>query len=296
MLCVLAQVAIYSKAHAQQIIIAGSLLGILIGLGTALVARSALRSRDGALRDLATLNAQLDLRVQQQTAAFHEANTQLTALSHQLIRTRDTERGTVATALHEAIGQEIAALQLNLQLLDATSQDTSIHPQLQESMTTIDRVLDQIRSLSFALHPATLDDFGLVAAIRASVEPLAASMGASISIDATPLPTRPSTAIETACFRIAHEASTILLHTAGIQTLHIKLTEHSNVLELAMYGVGNDQQPIYDLTAQDMVLALLEIRERAVTAGGTFAIRIQPEQGSWISVRFPLIPSQNGTQ
>lgn len=277
-----------SVQRTQQIIIGGSALGLLIGLRTAAVAILALRARDGALSDLAVLNSQLDVRVQQQTAALSVANKQLAALSHQLLATQEVERGTVATTLHEAIGQEIAALQVNLQILDDTSSDPAVRAQLHDTMVAIDRVLDQIRSLSFDLRPSALKDFGLLEAIRVSVEPLAAQSGLEITVDAAPFSVRPPSAVETACFRIAQDAIDMLIRAPAGRALRIRAAERCGALELTICGDGADAAPFaHEPASNGSALALLEIRERAATAGGTVAIDSTAEHGTCIVARFP---------
>ena len=219
-----------------------------------------------------------------------DANEQLAALSHQLIATQEVERGTVATALHEAIGQEIAALQLNLQILDDTSSDPAVRGQLNESMAAIDRVLDQIRALSLDLRPSALDDFGLLEAIRANVEDqLTAHAGIEITVDATPFSMRPPAAVETACFRIAQDAIALLLRAPGVRSLHIQAAERAGALELTICGDGADGT--YVAPAPGFIgsaLALLAIRQRAAAVGGTIVIDSTAECDTCIVARFPL--------
>ena len=279
-----------SVQRTQQLIIGGDVLGLLIGLGTATLTILALRARDGALSELAVLNSQLDARVRQQTAALSDANEQLAALSHQLIATQEVERRTVATALHEAIGQEIAALQLNLQILDDTSSDPAVRVQLNESMAAIDRVLDQIRSLSLDLRPSALDDFGLLEAIRASVEDqLAAHAGLEITVDAAPFSVRPPAVVETACFRIAQDAIAMLIRAPGVRALHIQLAERAGALELTICGDRADGAYVAPAPGSNRsALELLAIRERAAAAGGTITIDAPTERRTCIVARFSL--------
>jgi signal transduction histidine kinase len=290
--------SLVSVQRTQQLIAGGSALGLLIGLGTAAIAIFALRARDSALSGLAILNSQLDARVQQQTAALSDANEQLAALSHQLIAAQEVERGELAIALHEAIGQEIAALQMQLQILGDTSDDPLMRERLDESMTAIDHVLDQIRALSFALRPAALNDLGLAEASRASAEPLAARSGRRITLGAEPLSARPPAAIETACFRIAQDALELLLAAPGVDTLHIQLAENdANTLELAVYGEGADPDWFARAsTSNGLALELLALRERAAAVGGTVAIDPKPQRGLSIVARFPLTAAHSQGQ
>ncbi|MBX0328333.1 CHASE3 domain-containing protein [Oscillochloris sp. ZM17-4] len=272
-----------SVRRTAQLIVSGSVLGLLIGTLTTGIALRALRGREQALRELTILNAHLDERVQQQTAALTILTAQLTALSHQLLTRHEVERGTVATTLREAIGQDIAALQLNLQILEDSSADPAVHVQLQQSMGLIDQVLDQIRAVSLDLRPAALDDIGLLEALRTEIDQVAAVRGVPVTIDAAPLRTRPAAAVEAACFRIAQDAIAAFSHTPGIQAITITLAEQPDGIELAICGrpteASNGDSPP-DLS--DAPLELLAIRARAAAAGGD--VTITPTE---IRARFP---------
>ena len=282
--------SLMSARRTELMIFSGYLLGLTIGAATAIVTIRALRLRDTTLGELASLNTQLDARVQQQTGALRTANSQLATLSQQLIATQESERGAVATTLHEAIGQDIAALQLTLQLVEVTSSDPQLRAQVDAGLTAIDRVLDRVRALSFDLRPAALDDFGLPEALRATLAAqLASHSHISYTIDAAQLPVRPSAAVETACFRIAQDAVALLSCGPGTHALSIQLAERDGALALTIRGDGC---PAADgpLAAGSLSAALevLELRERAAVAGGTLTVSATAEHGTAVAVSFPL--------
>ncbi|MEI7768977.1 MAG: CHASE3 domain-containing protein [Chloroflexales bacterium] len=277
-----------SLRRAAQLIISGSLLGLLIGTETMGVALLALRARNHALHGLSVINAQLDDRVQQQTAALSAANDQLTALSHQLLTRQEVERFTIATALRESISQDIAALQLNLQILDDMASDQAVRTQLSHSMVAIDHVLDQLRALSLDLRPSALDDFGLIEAIRTSVDLIVATSGMAITLEAATLGTRPSAAVEGAAFRIAHDAATMFARTPGVGAIRIQVAEQAGMIALRIGGDcadGIDNPTIPDVTSS--ALELLTIRERAAAAGGTITVGTTARGGVMITASFP---------
>ncbi len=277
-----------SVQRTAQLIISGSVLGLLIGTVTTGIALLALRARDRVLCELITLNAHLDNRVQQQTAALSIANDQLTALSHQLLTRQEVERFTIATALRESIGQDIAALQINLQVLDDMASDQVVRTQLNHSMESIDHVLDHLRALSLDLRPAALDDFGMLEAIRTSVDQIVATSGMAITLDAAPLSTRPPAAVENAAFRIAHDAATMFARTPGVGAIRIHVAEQAGMIALSISGdcvSGVECATIPDITRS--ALDLLAIRERAAAVGGRITIERTARGGIMISACFP---------
>src|SRR5207253_7364849 len=118
----------------------------------------------------------------------------------------------------------------------------SMQPHLEESVALVDRLLEQVRSLSLDLRPSLLDDFGLVAALRWYVERLAQRSGLDVSLVANPLESRLSAELETAWFRIAQEALTNVVRHARARRATVELSQRGGELELLIRddGVGFD--------------------------------------------------------
>src|ERR1019366_8429705 len=109
-------------------------------------------------------------------------NRRLQALSRRLVSAQETERRHIARELHDQVGQALTAAQLNLQAISRTPGTEMIHVRLNETLAVIERVLEQVRSLSLELRPALLDDLGLEPALQWYTEKQAAAAGLNIEL------------------------------------------------------------------------------------------------------------------
>ena len=123
-------------------------------------------SEQKALRD------QLEQRVLERTWELEQSNMSLRELSARLLQTQDEERRKIARELHDSVGQLLAALSMNATIVSLEKQKLSAAAQksVQEDETLLTRVSDEIRTLSYLLHPPLLDEIGLESAIRDYVD------------------------------------------------------------------------------------------------------------------------------
>src|SRR5581483_6872126 len=91
-------------------------------------------------------------------------------LTRQVVLTQEAERKRLSRELHDEIGQALTAVSFNLQAIYQLSGDSKVVAPLQDSLNIIESTLQQVRDLSLDLHPAILDDLGLVAALQWYVE------------------------------------------------------------------------------------------------------------------------------
>src|SRR4029077_7838974 len=107
------------------------------------------------------LNRELRTRVTQlvETQRQVELRTlELQKLSRDLLNVQDEERRRLSRALHDELGQELAALKIEL--------DMKNQPGLAAASDMADRALTKVRNLSYLLHPPLLDESGLLPALH----------------------------------------------------------------------------------------------------------------------------------
>lgn len=94
---------------------------------------------------------------------------QLPAISRRVVEIQESERRKLSAELHDRVGQDLAAINLNLHLirdqLSATS-TARVGIRLDDSIALVERTLDGVRDVAGALRPLVLDDYGLVAALK----------------------------------------------------------------------------------------------------------------------------------
>ncbi len=220
---------------------------------------------------------------------------QLTAaLQHsrlQMVRAREEERRRLQRDLHDGLGATLAALNLEAGVLRRAirSDPAEAEALVDELRVEIRAMIDDIRRLVYALRPPTLDQLGLVAAVRAHASQCSrpsenGDARLQVEIEAPEeLPPLPA-AVEVAAYRIAQEALTNVVRHAQARHCLVRLELNGALnVEIRDDGVG--------LPAggrQNGGLGLLSMRERAVELGGTCVIGLVPGGGTRILASLPL--------
>jgi len=210
----------------------------------------------------------------------------LQGLSRRLIAVEETERRNINRELHDRIGQKLAALNINLNIIRSQLPQESLRvvsARLQDTQTLLEETAAQIRNVMTDLHPPALDEYGLLAALRTYVESFGARVAVPITLHAEDLAPRLSLAAETALFRIAQEALANAAAHARAQRIQITLaaTPDRVTLTIADDGVGFDAGHTMP-AGNHWGLAIM--RERAEAVGATLRIDTAPGRGTRVAV------------
>ena len=89
-------------------------------------------------------------------------------LSGRLLYLQDDERRRIAADLHDSMGQRLAALVMNLDLLAGAEE--ALHARsrqvLMESRSLAEQCVQEVRTMAYLLHPPLFEEMGLVSAVR----------------------------------------------------------------------------------------------------------------------------------
>src|SRR5579863_6007759 len=157
--------------------------------------------------------AELESVVEQRTAALRQ-------LSSRLLSLQDSERRRIARELHDSLGQYLVALKLNVDMLRRSPSRDELWSQSSELM---ERCIAEVRSLSYLLHPPTMDAVGVVSAARWYIEGFGWRSGLKIAIDAPNDPVRLPDPLELALFRVLQEALTNVHRHSGASEANISI-------------------------------------------------------------------------
>jgi PAS domain S-box-containing protein len=159
--------------------------------------------------------------------ALQERTSALQNLSSRLLRLQDEERRRIARELHDSLGQYLAALKINLDLLGHSGSGHS-SGWYQEAMQILDQCISETRTLSHLLHPPLLDEAGLLTAVQWYVEGFSKRSGIKVSLDIPLECERLSETSEIALFRVLQEALTnVHRHSESREAeTRLKISEH----------------------------------------------------------------------
>jgi signal transduction histidine kinase len=200
---------------------------------------SQIQSRNAALEQAQNL---LEMRVKERTAALERAETNLRALSRQLLRAQDEERRRIARELHEGSGQVLAALTMNLSVIQAEAAKWGSPAVLTvaESLRMVESILRELRTMSYLLHPPLLEEAGVESALHWFVEGFSERSKIPVKLDIAPDLGRLPRNVEIAIFRIVQESLTNIHRHSQSPRANIRISRNSeNIrLEVQDYGKG----------------------------------------------------------
>jgi PAS domain S-box-containing protein len=208
---------------------------------------------------------------------------QLQAISQRVVEIQETERRNLSAELHDRLGQDLTAINLNLHLVKdqlSAGSRTKVGPRLDDSIALVERTVEVVRDVAGTLRPLVLDDYGLAATLKAYGEQFAARSGIGVTVTAKrPVPRLQQDA-EMALFRIGQEALTNVLKHAKAATVRLTLAvdAQSVSLTIADDGCGFDAQSALDHRTHGLGLLIMQERLRAV--GGSLRIESQPGAGT----------------
>lgn len=216
---------------------------------------------------------------------------QLKELSRRVVAVQETERRALARELHDEIGQELTAVKLCLQTIEHTYQDKDdrvLVSGLEEVLSTISKILSQVRGISLNLRPMYLDDLGLKVAMVSLVERLSNVAGWKTHIDIDVHALLPEPDRDLACYRVAQEALTNIMRHAQASEVWVTLQYNNEWLELIVRdnGLGFDQETYRGRPMENF--GLFGMEERVNNLGGQFEVNSSYRMGAELVARFPM--------
>ena len=236
-----------------------------------------------------------------------EANQALTAsqeslrqLSGRLMQLQDEERRHIARDLHDITGQKLVAQSLALarivQRTRGNIDEESRRMLLECSMFTKD-VIEEIRTLSYLLHPPLLDELGLDAALNWYAEGFQRRTGITTEVRIAPEVPRLSPDQEMALFRVLQESLTNVHRYSGSSraSIQVAFDDREVCLEVCDFGKGMPREALDSSNDKGSVLGvgIQGMRERMRQLAGMLEISSRPGHGTRVIATLPRAEKQS---
>ncbi len=221
------------------------------------------------------------------------AEEELRRVSAELLQLEDEERRRIGRDLHDSTGQSLAALEIDLALLEEEAAKLSPRgrEQLEQCVRLARQCSAEIRTASYLLHPPLLDELGLSSALRWLADGLRARSGLEVRLQ---LPERLEGVApeeELALFRVAQEALTNVHRHSSSPWVAVRLRAESGsvVLEIedAGRGIPVPQPGDPETSGRFAGVGVAGMRERIRQLGGTFAVN-STEGGTLVRACIPI--------
>jgi signal transduction histidine kinase len=206
-----------------------------------------------------------------------------------LAHVEDDERRALHAELHDQVGANLFALRLELDVaasLLSRNDALSAERHLGGAREVAGETIAMARDLMAGLRPPALDDFGLVAALRALAESQSSRLNLQIDVVGDDVTPRPGRLVENSLFRIAQEAVMNAARHASATRIAVAFAERDGrvILTVRDDGVGFD----LDVPGTDPDhWGLKSMRERARAIGGMLHVESAPGAGTRVTAEVP---------
>jgi PAS domain S-box-containing protein len=258
-------------------------------------ARRAIQESEERLRALAeTLEAQVHDRtreLQERNVKIVRQSEQLRELSAHLLRAQDEERRRIARELHDSAGQTLTALGIEQSFVAAQLSETApdLAEKMKEMRSLTAQLTQEIRTVSYLLHPPLLDECGLPVALRWYIEGLAARSGLNIQLEMAKDFGRLPEEMELSIFRVVQECLTNIHRHSGSPDAIIRIAhdERGVRLEIEDHGRGMSPERLAQVQSQGAGVGIRGMHERVHQLHGEMSIE-SGASGTKICARWPI--------
>ena len=208
----------------------------------------------------------------------HRNEEDLREFSRRLYQSQDEERRRIARELHDSTGQNLAVLEINLSRVKAaiSTRGREFDEILSQSISLTRSIADELRTLSYLLHPPMLDECGLNAAIRSYVSGINQRNGLHVEVEIPQALRRLSEEAELAIFRIVQASLTnVHLHSAASEA-NVTIEQKPDGIIVAVSDEGHGiPEGVLDHTSRirTVGIGITGIRERVKHSAATWRLK-----------------------
>ena len=220
--------------------------------------------------------------------ARKDAEEAVRSVSGRLIHAQESERARLARELHDDLNQRLALLAVELESFGQKphAPGSAISERMQEFSAMVKNLSSGVHRLSHELHPAKLEQLGLVAALRGFCRELAAARELNIQLESNEVPRSLPDDIALCLYRVVQEGLQNVVKHSGAIGAKVALTANENEIRLVVSDQGCGFDPAK--AAGGSSLGLVSMRERVRLVHGHISIQSRSDEGTRIEVQVPL--------
>jgi len=206
-----------------------------------------------------------------------------------LLRAQEDERRRLAREIHDGPAQAMAAALMRAEVCSRFLGEDPVRAQreLGDLKELLGTCLFDLRRIIFDLRPMSLDELGLVPAIRSWLGGWQQRTGLEVRLEVRGAERRLPAAVEIALFRVLQEALNNVWKHAGVDTAAVSLHVGKDQVRLVVYDRGKGFDPA---ALPPETFGLAGMRERVQFLGGKWWVRSCVGRGTQVGAEIPLPP------
>jgi PAS domain S-box-containing protein len=209
---------------------------------------------------------------------------ELRTLSTRLLDMQDRERRRIARELHDGTAQNLFAMTIGLSRLLQQTIPPDLKGTLEECLALCEQSRQEIRTLSYVLHPPMLDEAGLSSTLKWYTEGFSERSGIRVDLALEPDPGRLPLEIETVLFRVVQECLANVHRHSGSALASVRLQRKTDSVILQVQDWGHGIPPEVGRAG----VGIPGMRERLSQLLGHLEIE-SGGQGTTITATVPLV-------
>jgi len=217
-------------------------------------------------------------------AQLGELSQQRSELVQKLISSQESTLRSISRELHDEFGQVLTAVGSMLtRSAKSLPEGSPLRSDLGEVREIAQTTLDNIRTLSQALHPVMLDETGLESTMDWYIPTVEKQTGIDISYVKSGAPFAVDGNAAVHIYRVLQEALNNVARHSGAREAQVRLNFLADALELEIedHGKGGVE------TGARTGIGLVGMRERAELVGGTIEFKKPAQGGTLVRLRVP---------
>ncbi len=228
--------------------------------------------------------------------ALLSSQLELSELTRRLLTQEQQTTRRVAQALHDHLGQTLAAARLNLDACittHAAAMPPELKTQSQRIAALLDQAVQQVRQVLIDLRPPLLEEQGLAAALDNEIgsrAPAAGQTDVLLEIGDGGFDKRWPADVTYAAFMVAREAVANARQHAGASLIRVELEGSETSLRLNVIDNGRGV-PEQLVNGRPGHLGMVGMRERAIAIGARFQVEPALLGGTSIGLHWQAPPS-----
>lgn len=213
----------------------------------------------------------------------------LKSLNASLSKTEERERKTIASYLHDGIGQTLSLANINLTSLANFDFPNEAKGIIEESTNLINNAIKETRTLTFDLSPPILFELGLIPAFKWKLKQVEEKFGIKTSLITKEQSLNLTNDTRILIYRIFCELLANIIKHAHASSIGVKYYLKDDKLNIAVKdnGQGFEYNPKATLTEQGG-FGLFNIKERLDSMQGNLNVSSTKKEGTIALISIPI--------
>lgn len=208
-------------------------------------------------------------------------------LLNAVVEGQENERKRISRELHDGLAPLLSSVKNNLEVVAPVVEELAEKHRsyFNDSVKQLNNAMDEVRTISKDLMPRTLEDFGLVTALKEMCDRVERTNKLKVNFFKAGITMRLASEREIVLYRVTQELVNNALKHSGATNINVQLIKHKKSIVLSVEDNGRGFNPLQSLNKG---LGMKNIESRVKSLGGYANFDSKSNKGTSVTVEIPL--------